>query len=133
MNKLTPEKAREEITSWLDKKKVYESTREKNEADIDILVEAMTRGDLVLSETFEFTHQLLFPIGEKGSEVTEVKYRSRLNDGMLKTRMAGVKGTDVTGVMQAYAGAITNQPKPILEAMDSADKKIMMSIVTFFF
>lgn len=122
--------ATQEIESWLNKKKVYDSTREAHKDSIDLLIEAMMAGDLTLdSTTNEFTHRLLFP---EGAGITEMKYRARLNDVMLRPYLNGVKGGDADGRLLAYTAALTQQPKNILSALDTADKKIMMSIAIFF-
>lgn len=119
-----------EIESWLDKKKVYESTREAQKDSIELLIEAMMAGDLTLdSKTNEFTHKLLIP---ESANITEMKYRARLNDAILRPYLNGVKGGDADGRLLAYTAALTQQPKNILSALDTADKKIMMAIAIFF-
>lgn len=129
MKVITREAATVEVTGWLDKKKIYESTREAQKDSIELLIDAMVNGDLTLDEnTNEFTHRLLFPI----SEVTQLKYRARLNDTALRPHLLGVKASDADGRLLAHTAALTNQPKSILSELDSADKKIMMSIAIFF-
>lgn len=129
MDKVSREQATEEVNGWLDKKKVYESTRESQKDSVDILVEAMMAGDLVLDEkTNEFTHNLLFPL----DEIKSLKYKSRLNDKMLRPHLQGVKSNDADGRLAAHTAALTSQPKAVIESLDSADKKIMMSIAVFF-
>ncbi len=119
-----------EIESWLDKKKVYESTREAQKDSIELLIEAMMAGDLTLDpKTNEFLHKLLIP---ESAGITEMKYRARLNDAILRPYLNGVKGGDADGRLLAYTAALTGQPKNILSALDTADKKIMMSIAIFF-
>ncbi len=124
------ETATKEIESWLDKKKVYEVTRESQKDSIDILIEGIMNGDLSLDEkTNEFIHKLLVP---DSAGITEMKYRARLNDAMLRPYLNGVKSGDADGRLLAYTAALTQQPKNILSALDTADKKIMMSIAIFF-
>ncbi len=123
------EVATADITRWLDKKKVYEATREASKESIDILIEAMMNGDLILEEKdFVLTHKLLFPL----EEVVELKYKSRLNDNMIRPHLQGVKATDGEGRFLAHAAALTGVVKGILSALDTADKKIMVSITVFF-
>ena len=129
MDKISKEKATEEINGWLDKKKVYETTREQQKDSIDLLIEAMMNGDLILDEkTNELKHKLLFPL----SETTELVYKSRLNDKMLRPHLQGVKANDADGRLTAHISALTSQPKAVIDSLDSADKKIMMSIAVFF-
>jgi len=132
MNKaVTNEVAMAEVTAWLDKKKVYPSTRETQKDSIDLLVEAIMAGDLTYDEDKnEFVHKLLFPDAVGG--VTEFRYKARLNDRMLIPHLQGVKSNDADGRLLAHTAALTSQPKELLKGIDSADKKIMMSIAVFF-
>ena len=129
MAKVTREVAEQEISAWLDKKKVFQSEREKNKDSYEHLVDAMCEGYLELDDqTFEFTHKLIEPLNETPS----LKYKARLNDKMLKPHLNGLKPTDAEGRLLAYGAALTTQPKAVLEGLDSADKKIMMAILVFF-
>lgn len=131
-NKVTREQATIEVNSWLDKKKVYESTRESQKDSIDLLIEAMVSGDLTLNQdTNEFKHKLLFP-ENTSNEIVDLTYKSRLNDKMLKPYLNGVSPKDAEGRLTAYVSALTTQPKGLLEGLDTADKKIMLSIAVFF-
>jgi hypothetical protein len=129
--KVTRDQATLEVTSWLDKKKVYEATRESQKDSIELLIEAMVNGDLILDDKFQFTHKLLFP-DAVGNEINELTYKTRLNDKMLKPYLNGVKANDAEGRLTAYVSALTSQPKSVLESLDSGDKKIMLSIAVFF-
>jgi hypothetical protein len=124
---VTREVAIVEIDNWLDQKKVYPSTRETCKADIDLLIDAMVAGDLIL-DNGSFKHKLLFPL----EGLIELTYKPRLNDAMVKPHMQGVKNGDGDGRLAAHTAALTSQPKRIIESLDSADKKIMMSIMVFF-
>jgi hypothetical protein len=129
MDKVSREKATEEINEWLDKKKVYPSTRETQKDSIDLLIEAMMAGDVTLDDkTNEFTVNLLFPL----EEVKTLKCKARLNDKMLRPHLNGVKPSDADGRLNAYISALVSQPKAVIENLDSADKKIIMSIAVFF-
>lgn len=130
--KVTREVAQSTIDSWLDRKKVYEATREAYNENIEILIEAVTTGDLVLDHDKNIlTHKLLFPEVFDG-EITELTYRARLNDNTLKPHMQGVKSNDAEGRLAAYGSALTSQPKSVISKLDTADKKIVSSIVLFF-
>lgn len=131
MDKITREVATNEINGWLDKKKVYDATRETNRESIEILIEAMTKGDLSLNDKGEFTHKLLFPDALNGA-ATEFKYKARLNDDMVRSHKQGIKANDFEGMWAAYGAALTAQPKKLINLLDSADKKIFNAIVVFF-
>ena len=132
MGVVTREIAEAEITGWLDKKKIMSQQREENKSSIDTLIEAIAEGVLTLDpDTNIFTHKLLFPTdGEM--PVTELTYKPRLNDNMLRQYLSGVKPADVDGRILAYMAALTGKAKGILSALDTADKRIATSIVLFF-
>lgn len=133
MSKVVREVAEKEIESWLDKKKVFASTRDAYKESIEILIESVSEGVLVLNpDTFELIHTLLFPI-ESELATTELKYKPRLNDNMLKPYLNGIKANDADGRILATVAALTSVPtKNILMALDSMDKRIAMAIVVFF-
>lgn len=129
---VSKEVAEAEVNSWLEKKKIFDSIKEQNRDQIDLLVEAVSNGTLTLDgNTFEFTHKLLHPFGVD-EKVTALTYKSRLNDRMLKPKLNGVKANDGDARLLAYIAALTDQPRGILEEMDSLDKKIAMAIAIFF-
>lgn len=132
MTKINREVAEGEVTLWLDKKKVFQATRESQKEFIDILVEAIVEGVLVLDQsTFKFTHTLLFPIGES-EMIKSLVYVSRLNDKMLRPCLNGVKQGDGDERMLAYIAALTDQPRGLMANLDSADKKVATAIAVFF-
>lgn len=132
MEKVTREAAEVEVTSWLDKKKIFQDTRDKYKDHIEIIVEAIVNGVLVLdTDTFEFKHELLFPLGENEG-LKEIKYRARLNDKMIQPKMKGVKSDDVDGRVSALIAALTGQNTAIITSLDTVDKRIATAIGVFF-
>jgi len=132
MATISAEISEQEITDWLDYKKIFQKERDKNEDSIELLINAMCDGVIMIdSETKEITHNLLFPIGED-DPITELKYRSRINDKILSSYMKGVKATDADGRLTAYVSALTKQASGIIKALDSVDKKISTAIAIFF-
>lgn len=132
MTSVSREIAEAEVNAWLEKKKVFSSTKESSKDSIEVLVDAMCNGVLSLDQqTWNFTHKLLFPFGDQ-VKVEELKYKPRLNDKMLKPYLNGVKASDAEGRLLAYIAALTGQSRAILEELDTADKKIAMAIAIFF-
>jgi len=129
---VTQEVAQTEVNAWLDKKKVYESSKETYKDQVDVLVEAIQRGDLALNDKGEFVHTLLFPDATNG-DIKTITYKARINDQLLRPHKQGVKLGDGEGLWLAYAACLTGQPKNIIAALDSADKKLANAIITFFF
>ncbi len=129
--KVTLEKAVEEIDGWLEKKKIFPSAREELKDAIEILVEAISLGYLSLNDKGEFTQELLFPLKEEQA-VTHLEYKARLNDKMLEPHLKGVKMGNGDARIIAYLACLTGQAKGIIKALDTADRKITNSIVIFF-
>lgn len=124
--------AAKDLESWLDYKKIFETTKDANEQNITFLVEMISEGVLSIDQdTFEITHTLLFEIGED-HKISELKYKPRLNDRMLLPKMKGIAANDADGRLSAHIAALTNQPMGIIKSLDSIDKKIGSSIAVFF-
>lgn len=131
---LSEEKAIEEVTAWLDYKRIKQKTRDDNEEIITSLQHAFMQGDLELdSKTFELTQKLNFTLGNENSDVDKLVYKPRSNDKMLIPYMKGVKVGDVEGKITALTCALTKVPKALILEMDSTDKVLSNNICTFFF
>lgn len=127
--------AEKAVKNWLDTKKVFDSVRQQNQADIDLLVEAIQKGVLTYGEEKNtFTHKLLHPLQADGEiTTTELTYIGRLNDNILRPYLKGVSPSDVDARVLATVAALTGTAKGILSALDSVDKKISNAIAIFFF
>ncbi len=130
--KVTREVAQSELDSWLDKKKVFQSKRESHQDHLDLMVEAMCEGCLVLKEDGKFVQTLLTPVGTDDNSIKTLEYQSRLNRKMVQPYLQGLKTNDGDGRVLAYLAALTGQPKNILNTLDSEDQRIADSIVVFF-
>jgi len=135
MEKVSREIAEKDVTFWLDKKKISTGHRELNENFIDQLADAVQEGNLVLDkDTNEWTYELAFPVNdEKGGEALgTLKFKSRLNDVMLRPFLNGVKNDDADGRLLAHTAALTGANKGLLKLIDSVDKRVVMAITVFF-
>jgi hypothetical protein len=133
MGKIPRDVAEAEIKAWLDKKKVFEETRERYKDHIEILIEGMCNAVISINqETFEITHALLFPTGDSGDGLKELKYKPRINDKALLPHMKGVKNDDVDMRLNALLAALTNESKAVICSLDSVDKRIATAIGIFF-
>jgi len=129
---ISREVAEAEVTAWLDFKKIFKSQREKDKDNIEILIEAICEGILVLDpETNCFTLNLMVPVGVD-IITTSLTFLARMNDKILKPYMIGLRAGDSIGYLNNYAAALTGAPKPLIESLDSSDKKIVMAITSFF-
>ena len=130
--RINQEQASREVEAWLDYKRVFERTKEANQDSIEFMEDMICEGILSIDETtHEITHKLLFPLGE-GSEITSLKYKSRLNDKMLEPKMKGIKSNDANAMLTAYICALTDENSGVIKGMDSQDKKVAMAIAVFF-
>jgi|SRR5882762_3446483 len=133
MGKVNEETALGEVTAWLDKKKIFESSRDSQKESVDILVEAVMNGTLEYhADENEWTQNILVPNAEANTPVLQLRYRSRLNDNILRPYLKGVDSKDGDARLTAILAALTSTPKGIISALDSIDKKIGMSIAIFF-
>lgn len=122
-------KATEEITKWLDYKRVKENTREAQKAQIDVLVEAMQAGELSLSDN-KLCHKLSFPVSEL--DLDELTYKPRITIGELQKVTANVKATDFDGKITAYIAALTGQGISHIQKLDTSDYAVGQAIAVFF-
>lgn len=132
---LTREVAEAEINQWLESKKVFPSTIESQKDSIEVLIDAMTMGNLVYGDESkpdaekQFKHILLHPLGD----VTELVYKNRLNDRMLQPFLKGVDPRNSDERLNATIAALTDRARGIIAGLDSIDKKICNAIAIFFF
>lgn len=132
MPKVAKEQAEEELNQWLDHKKVFQTMRDEHKDHIDLLTEALMDGIITINlDDYKITHTLIMP--PENGKLTQLVYRSRLNDNLLSTHLKGVSATDGDARLHAMAAALTDTMKGVISKLDSStDKKIMMAIVTFF-
>ncbi len=130
--KVTAEQAEREINGWLDRKKIFNSTRDDHEASIRVLVDAIMFGCLILNEDDTFTHNLLFPIEGESASTDVLTYKSRINFRMLEPYLKGVANNDGSGRVFAHLACLTGVAKGILKNLDPADRRISDAIVVFF-
>ena len=133
MSKISKEKAMEEITSWLDFKKVSDNKREVQKDTIETLVDAISDGSLVLTEDKSLLMKLKFPVeAENDMGFSELKFRPRLKTETVQKHLQGVKPSDVDGRLTAYIAALTSTPKSSIVKMDSEDTGLASAIAVFF-
>lgn len=126
------EVAEEEISAWLDYKKVGARKRSDYADQIDTLINAVADGDLVYDDERHLLRQKLkFPIGEDAT-ISEFEYMPRLRVGAVHSHLQGVKATDADGRVLAYVAALTGQAKGVIKAIDTEDYTVASSIVVFF-
>lgn len=131
MAAISPEVAQQEIEKWLDHKRVSEKRRESLSDQIEILVNAVVEGELVLDEKFTLKQKLRFPI-ENEITTTALEYKPRLKIGEVHNRLQGIKPGDADGRITAYISALTGKPKEVIKNLEVDDYGIGQSIAIFF-
>ena len=132
--KVTRKVAELEVNKWLDHKKVKDKKRENLQDQIDIMVDSIIDGSLVLDQDLKFTHTLSFPIENAKGEVTvrSLTYKPRLAVKEINSRMKGVKATDADARVVGYISALTEQPSAVLTSLDTEDNTLAQAFATFF-
>ena len=93
--------------------------------------DAVVEGILRVNENKTLTHFLLEPVGEE-KKITELTYKTRLNDRMKIPYMKGIKSDDVFGMLNGTIAALTTTPREVIMAMDTEDKRLAQAIAVFF-
>ena len=132
--KVTRKVAELEVNKWLDHKKVKDKKRENLQDQIDIMVDSIIDGSLVLDQDFKFTHQLSFPIENSNGETTvkSLTYKPRLSVKEINSRMKGIKANDPDARVVGYIAALTDQPRAVLTDLDTEDNAVAQAFATFF-
>ena len=129
------EEATQEVSKWLDCKKINEKKRDVYASQIETLVDGFVDGILELdSETKKITHNLKFPLeDDKGvATVSKIVYKPRMRVSEPYAYLQGVKSSDADGRVNAYIAALTEQSTGIIKKLDTEDYAIASSIVVFF-
>lgn len=123
--------ASEEITAWLDFKKVFQSVRDAQKENIDLLVEAMMMGSLIRNTDNTLEYKLAVPL-ENERPVSKIRFAARLNDKMLSPHLKGVSASDGDARLQAIIAALSGEAKGVIASFDSVDKKVCLAVAVFF-
>jgi len=134
MSKVSIEVATADLNRWLDKKKVSDAIREKQQVVIDELADAIACGLLTVSENCELEYKLSEPVTDSDGNISvgSLKFKNRLRVDEVMSRLKGLDPKDVDGRMMAYVGALTGVATGLLKKMDTDDYKIPQSIAVFF-
>jgi hypothetical protein len=128
------EQATEEITKWLDYKKIEEDERETQAENITKLAKAISRGTLTMDDDFNLVQVLKFPVEDsRGNPVlTKLTYKPRLSVQARDAQMQGIKASDGDARILAFYAALTGVAKALIAKLDTVDYSIGYAIVVFF-
>lgn len=127
--------AMDEVSAWLDYKKIRPSVRTEKEANIKIIAEAIQYGYVSIGEGGIITQTLVEPIlDSKGTPIlTELKYKARLTNEEEQRALQGTKRDGSTEHIMGFVYAITGVNSSITMKMSKGfDNDIMGSIAVFF-
>lgn len=121
--------ARNQVNTWLDKKKVKQKKRDDFEENIEDLVSGFETGQLILNDDNSISMNLIFPIGE----IKTLTFKPRITTADKRPYMRKVKTGDVRGTIVATGCALTGQATGIIERLDTEDFDLLSAISLFFF
>lgn len=133
MEKVTIEIATADVNKWLDNKKISQKKRDVQKDQIDVLIDSIVEGFLILNEDGSFTQTLKFPVdGEANLGLKELNYKPRIGVGEVHMHLQNFKSSDADGRILAYVLALTKKAKEIVRKMDSEDYSVAQAIAVFF-
>jgi len=118
-----------EVNKWLDYKKIKTARREALRPFVDILVDTVKEGQLVLNDNNGWDYKLNFPI----DSINQISFKARINDAQLEQYKRGVKDADAFERSNTIMLlGLTGQPLGVLRALDTTDKSVADAIAIFF-
>jgi hypothetical protein len=133
---ISKEVATEEVTKWLDLKRIRDNKREASKPYIDEMVYAIMDGSLVLKENNGFTQKLLFPVkikGENGDEmIKEINFMPRMAIGELNIQLKKVDAEDNDARLLMHIVALTLENTGVIKKLETSDYKTAQAITMFF-
>lgn len=133
MDPISKEVAEADINRWLDELETDDDTRKANQTFTDVLVKAVCKGYLTVTEKNELVQKIKYPAEGADSPVTELKYKNRLNVNAVYKYTKAMDATDADGRVHAHVAALTGYPLGVVRGLEMRhDFKIAQAIVVFF-
>jgi hypothetical protein len=129
---VTPEQADNELTAWLDEKRVKPRKRKESSDTIETLIEAIEDGDITFDEKGDLIQILSDPAGEGSLKVEKLKYKTRITLKEVRVRLKNVKSNDIDGRVVAYISAATGENSAVIDELSTTDWSLSQSIAVFF-
>jgi len=126
--------AEKDLERWLNHKRIGITKRENMRDNIDILVDAVQDGQLVVEEDCKITQKLAFPPenGEGDVHVSELVYAPRMHFSQIQPKLKGIKPGDTETRLLGYAAALSGQPIGVLRKLDTVDLAVLQAVAVFF-
>lgn len=131
---VSEEIAEEEVTRWLDRKRVVPWKRDKYKDQRKTLISAVQYGNLEVAENGILKQKLQFPVKDEdgGIALDALKYEPRVRVETLNKGLKGVDSDDDDGRALAYVCALTGKSKGMVKKLMLEDYSISQSIAVFF-
>ena len=133
---VSAEAATEQISGWLDFKKVPKAKREKEDAEtiIETLTEAVVDGKLEVLENNHLKVHLDFPVeDDEGSTVlSTIMLKSRITVQAINKAVRTSKAKTPEDKIAVYLSVLSGHPKALIEKVDTTDYALLGAIVVFF-
>lgn len=128
------EVAEADINKWLDANKVRKSVRVKYADTINVMIEAVEDGMLLVLSDCSLQHVLMFPIETEDGNIVcrDLAYKLRFKVADLSAQLNQLNASNPVEVTQAYVCALTGQAKAIIGKMDIRDYKLAQCVASFF-
>jgi len=126
--------AKQEVTDFLDAKRVRPARREAIQSAIDVMVEGVQYGFLTIEPNVGLTVKLDFPMETSGTPITEIKFSWRVAPDVVQTKMANTKpDQDGNNKLLAIIHAYTTIAPAIVNKLEPSDNSLVRAIACIFF
>jgi len=134
MSKVSNELAVNEMTRWLDYKKIKPAKRESNKEQADLIVSCIEEGQIEIDEECNMKFNLNFPIHSDEGDVmlASMIFKPRLKVHEISAKMKGVKATDIDARMAAYISASAQINSGQVRNLDTEDFNVAQAVILYF-
>ena len=132
--KVTVEVAGDDVTRWLDGKRIKPMKREIYQNKISDLIMAVMYGDLQINDDLTITHNLNFPIKDKDGKILfeKLTYTPRLSAAALDQVLNAMTSTTEMANTVAYGAALSGLPIARVWDLETTDINILAAVGVFF-
>lgn len=129
MELVNRETAQADIQRWIEAKRIKGSILEAKKPQIEMLIQAVQDGDLIVNEDCTLTQNLLF---EPGGE-TKLTYKTRITQIDIDKAKEHVKGNDFDTLILRTQYALTGAMVNVLRNLDLSTDRVLADTIAVFF
>jgi len=133
-DKVSYDVAAEDVSRWLDYKRVSSKKRETYKEAIESLTEGVMNGSISIDSDCVIAHLLMFPVEDSTGKIAfdKLTYKPRLSVGGATIAMKNVKPGDTDGRIMATVSALTDKAIGLLNKIDTEDNNLAQAVAIFF-